>query len=127
MKTLDLGGIKSIKESENVVTVNLGGLGDVEHDLNKFPYPFKDESFDEVLLFHVLEHLENPWHLHEFKESWFRNLDPDSNIYSSGGVENMIPFLPKLRFTVVKLKKHRGRFKRWKVYELEVWLRKEVL
>ena len=32
---------------------------DVKHDLNKFPYPFKDNSFDEVLLKMILEHLDN--------------------------------------------------------------------
>jgi len=32
---------------------------DVKHDLNKFPYPFKDSEFDEVLMKHVLEHLDD--------------------------------------------------------------------
>lgn len=30
---------------------------DVIHDLTKFPYPFEDDKFDEILLHHVLEHL----------------------------------------------------------------------
>ncbi len=29
-------------------------------DLNKFPYPFEDNSADKILLSHVLEHLEAP-------------------------------------------------------------------
>jgi len=29
-------------------------------DLNTFPYPFKDNSVDEILLYFVLEHLNNP-------------------------------------------------------------------
>lgn len=32
----------------------------VRHDLERFPYPFNDSQFDEILLDHVLEHLENP-------------------------------------------------------------------
>ena len=32
---------------------------DVAHDLNKFPYPFADNSTDEVLLDNALEHLDD--------------------------------------------------------------------
>jgi len=32
---------------------------DVVHDLNKFPYPFKDNSVQEVFADNVLEHVEN--------------------------------------------------------------------
>ena len=30
---------------------------DIVHDLEKFPYPFEDDSVDEILLSHVLEHI----------------------------------------------------------------------
>lgn len=33
---------------------------DIKWNLEKFPYPFKDNTFDEVLLSHVLEHLNEP-------------------------------------------------------------------
>lgn len=33
---------------------------DVNWNLNKYPYPFKDNSFDMVLMSHILEHIENP-------------------------------------------------------------------
>ena len=32
---------------------------DIKHDLNKFPYPFKDQEFDFVVIEHVLEHLDS--------------------------------------------------------------------
>jgi SAM-dependent methyltransferase len=32
----------------------------IKHDLNKFPYPFKNKTFDLIYLSHVLEHLNNP-------------------------------------------------------------------
>lgn len=32
---------------------------DILHDLNFFPYPFKDNHFDEVYMSHILEHLED--------------------------------------------------------------------
>ncbi len=157
MKILELGGLKEKKDNNNIVTVNIGGLGDIDHDLNKFPYPFENESFDEVRIYHTLEHLENPlkvmeevwrilkhggivkirvpywknfsifenpFHLHEFKESWFINLTPYSGIYVKEETVNMEPFLPKLNFKVVKMKKKRGKYRFWKVYELEVWLKK---
>jgi SAM-dependent methyltransferase len=34
---------------------------DVVHDLNALPYPFADNSIDEVEAFHVLEHLDKPF------------------------------------------------------------------
>lgn len=33
---------------------------DVVHDLNKFPYPFKSNFFDEIYASCILEHLDNP-------------------------------------------------------------------
>jgi SAM-dependent methyltransferase len=33
---------------------------DVVHDLNEFPYPFEDDSFDQVLMQDVIEHVHEP-------------------------------------------------------------------
>jgi len=56
-KRLNLGcGINIEKGSINLDGVKLKGV-DVVHDLNKFPYPFKDNTFDEVFADNVLEHL----------------------------------------------------------------------
>lgn len=66
MKKLNLGSGENYREGW--VNVDLGNKNDLNenirvdviHNLNKFPYPFKDNEFDEVLLNQVLEHLDNP-------------------------------------------------------------------
>ena len=59
MKKLNLGCGKDILEDYiNLDSISLEGV-DVVHDLNKFPYPFEDDTFDEVLAKSVLEHLGN--------------------------------------------------------------------
>ena len=30
---------------------------DIKHDLEKFPYPFEDDTVEEIILSHVLEHI----------------------------------------------------------------------
>lgn len=34
---------------------------DVQHDLNKIPFPFADEEFDFIYASHILEHLDKPF------------------------------------------------------------------
>ncbi len=52
--------------------INLDGFDypnlDVKHNLNQFPYPFKDNTFEEILCSHVIEHLDPQNHLQVFKE-----------------------------------------------------------
>ena len=53
---LNLGCGNDLKEGYvNVDIVDYGG--NTIHDINKFPYPFEDNTFDEVLASHVLEPL----------------------------------------------------------------------
>jgi SAM-dependent methyltransferase len=45
------------KEWTNLTTLDIQSPCDVLHDLNVLPYPFEDESFDEIQGYEVLEHL----------------------------------------------------------------------
>ena len=36
---------------------------DIKHDLNKFPYPFKDDEFELIEADHILEHLDDPFRI----------------------------------------------------------------
>jgi len=35
-------------------------VADVIHDLDIFPWPFPDQAFDRIVIWHVIEHLRNP-------------------------------------------------------------------
>ena len=59
-KVLDIGcGNHKIPGSIGLDSSKVEGV-DVVHDLEKFPYPFKDNSFDVIHANQVLEHLEPP-------------------------------------------------------------------
>ena len=34
---------------------------DIVHDLEKYPYPFKKDTFEEILAYNILEHLNDPY------------------------------------------------------------------
>ena len=68
MKILNLGGVKKLKRSSDVIAVNLDGIGDIDHDLNIFPYPFKEKTFDTIIISHTIEHLQEP--LKVMREIW---------------------------------------------------------
>ncbi len=44
------------KEFDDLITLDITGMPDILWDLNNMPYPFKDESFDEIHAYEVLEH-----------------------------------------------------------------------
>ena len=59
MERLNLGCGTDIKKRYiNLDFLDISGL-DVKHDLNKFPYPFGENTFDEIYTSHVLEHLDD--------------------------------------------------------------------
>jgi len=58
-KKLTIGCGKDIKEDfVNLDIVKLPGV-DVVHNLNKYPWPFKDNTFEYIYCDNVLEHLED--------------------------------------------------------------------
>jgi predicted SAM-dependent methyltransferase len=61
MKTkLNLGSGKDIKQGYiNLDFEKYKGI-DVIHNLDNFPYPFKDNTFEEILALNIMEHLNNP-------------------------------------------------------------------
>lgn len=58
-RILDLGCGNKKRSGAIGVDGNNRTAADVIHDLNTFPYPFPDSSFDEIYLDNVLEHLDN--------------------------------------------------------------------
>lgn len=58
-KILELGcGRVKHPNAVGIDRIALPGV-DVVHDLNQHPYPFEDNSFDEVYAVHVIEHLDS--------------------------------------------------------------------
>ena len=73
LRILEMGGghnpFPFDEEKYAVVRVDWNPVGtDVVHDLNEFPYPFDDNSFDIIYSSHCIEHLENKlkvfWEIH---------------------------------------------------------------
>lgn len=57
LRVLDLGCGNKKRPGSIGVDYNARTQPDIVHDLNAFPYPFKDSSFDEIYLDNALEHL----------------------------------------------------------------------
>lgn len=76
---LNLGcGNTRIPGSIGVDVKKIEDYVDIVHDLNKVPYPFEDDSVDEVWLIFVLEHLNEPFTV---LEELYRVLKPGGKIY----------------------------------------------
>lgn len=60
LKVLDLGCGKKKRAGAIGVDFSDRHDADIIHNLNIFPYPLKDEEFDEIYLDNVLEHLDDP-------------------------------------------------------------------
>jgi SAM-dependent methyltransferase len=57
MRFLDVGCGINKKPGAIGVDLNRGSRADVIADLDRFPYPFRDSSFDALQAVHVIEHL----------------------------------------------------------------------
>jgi len=104
-KKLNLGCGEDIKEGfVNLDSVKARGV-DVVHDLNKIPYPFRDEEFEEIHAFHVLEHLDG---------DWFKIIKELSRILKKDGV--ILIKVPHFTSPIAFMENHR-RFFRYRSFE----------
>lgn len=77
---LNLGcGKVKIPGALGIDRVMVEGYTDKVHDLNVVPYPFEDNSVDEIHFYHVLEHLDHP--VRKMEEIW--------RILKPGGILHM--------------------------------------
>ena len=58
-KILDLGCGKKKRSNAIGIDFNERTEADIIHDLNMFPYPLEDNTFDEIYIDNTLEHLDN--------------------------------------------------------------------
>jgi len=141
MNKIELGGYKR----DGFTTINLRD-SDVCHDLNKFPYPLKDNSEDEIWMFHTLELLDNPlevmreiWRvctpgaevfikvphhsINSIKKNPFHKFDFHEDWFKTfdstinlGSAFN--PTATQCEFRILSIKNTRGKIKFWKMSEL---------
>ena len=78
MNKINVGCGKEIKEGWINLDIVKGEGVDIVHNLNKFPYPFKDNEFDEIYAYHILEHLDD--FLKSVKEL-YRILKPKGKLF----------------------------------------------
>ena len=60
MTKIHLGCGLDYKSDYINLDVNKSCKADVYHDLNHYPYPFKDNTADEIIACHIIEHLDDP-------------------------------------------------------------------
>ena len=70
MKKLNLGCGNDIKEGYINLDKFKNPRVDIVHNLEKFPYPFKDNYFDEIFASKVLEHINIPFDM--IMKEWVR-------------------------------------------------------
>ncbi|MEM5793516.1 MAG: methyltransferase domain-containing protein [Candidatus Aenigmatarchaeota archaeon] len=78
MKILDLGCGKNKFEGAIGIDFCKDTKADIVHDVNVFPYPFEDDTFDKVIMNHIIEHLDN---IVRVMEEVHRISKPDAEVY----------------------------------------------
>jgi len=74
---LDVGCGKNKKEGFiGIDKIKLDGV-DIVHDLDAYPYPFDDNSVDEIHASHIIEHLKD---LCAFMDEMYRIMKPDTKL-----------------------------------------------
>ena len=59
VKKLDLGcGLEKVDGADGLDMIDLPGLK-YKHDMNRFPYPIKPNTYDEIHCYHILEHVDD--------------------------------------------------------------------
>ena len=98
MKKLNFGCGKIIKKGWVNTDFQKGKGIDESFDFTKYPYPFKDNTFDEILLDNVLEHLPSPqrvmrelWRISK-KDTEIRIIVPYYNTYYAWGDPTHVNF-----------------------------------
>lgn len=118
---LNIGsGPKRIKGYTNVDALEWEGSTDVIHDLTRFPYPFQDESVEEILAIEFLEHIHFRKTHDVLRECW-RILNPNGKIhiqvpdcgammkaYRENRISAIIPHKPTNEKEVLELMKKTG-------------------
>ncbi len=78
IKRLDIGSGGNKVAGATSLDIDPSVKPDILHDLNKFPYPIADNSFDEIYAKHVIEHLDDPI---RFMSEMTRVLKPGGTVF----------------------------------------------
>jgi len=78
LKILDVGcGPNKIPNSIGI-DIDSESQADLIHDLNVYPYPIEENSFDKIYARHIIEHVDDP---RGFLEEIYRILKPEGRVF----------------------------------------------
>lgn len=75
---LDIGCSRNKTPNTVGVDIDPTSEADVIHNLNTYPYPFEENSVDQIYAKHIIEHLENP---RKFIHELHRILKPGGKVF----------------------------------------------